>query len=66
MTSGAILHVWTVTTSLESLSAHVTAVADQEGRVLHEIERVLGERFDVHHTTIQLEFADSPSCHRPV
>jgi cobalt-zinc-cadmium efflux system protein len=53
------LHVWTLTTSLVSLSAHVTVVRDGEGTVLREIERVLGEQFGILHTTIQLESADS-------
>jgi cobalt-zinc-cadmium efflux system protein len=49
------LHVWTVTTSLVSLSAHVNAADDRDRRMLREIECVLRERFGIHHTTIQVE-----------
>jgi cobalt-zinc-cadmium efflux system protein len=54
------LHVWTVTSGFPALSAHV--VVDRgAGRddVLARMERMLGERFDIHHTTLQVvECAD--------
>jgi cobalt-zinc-cadmium efflux system protein len=55
------LHVWTVTAGFPALSAHVL-VERGAGRddVLRRIEAMLAERFDVHHTTLQVvECADS-------
>jgi cobalt-zinc-cadmium efflux system protein len=54
------LHVWTVTSGFPALSAHV--VVDRDARrddVLARMERMLEERFDIHHTTLQVvECAD--------
>jgi len=50
------LHVWTLTSGREAMSAHV--VVDDLGesdRLLEELHRVLHARFGVDHTTIQLE-----------
>jgi cobalt-zinc-cadmium efflux system protein len=50
------LHVWTITSGLESLSAHVVV---EEGRfdcdTLTEIRTLLHDRFGLHHTTVQIE-----------
>jgi len=52
------LHVWTVAPGYIALSAHVT-VADralsQAVEVISALKAVLYERFEIHHTTIQLE-----------
>lgn len=50
------LHVWTITSGMVSLSAHV-AVADerQPQALLTEIRRSLHDRFGIDHITIQLE-----------
>ncbi|RLL69732.1 cation diffusion facilitator family transporter [Streptomyces sp. Z26] len=54
------LHVWTITSGMPVLSAHV--VVDQDTldgvgheRVLHELQYRLDSRFDVEHCTFQLE-----------
>ena len=50
------LHVWAVTSDLFTLSAH--AVVENGGdfhQVLNGIEDTLKERFNIEHTTIQLE-----------
>jgi cobalt-zinc-cadmium efflux system protein len=50
------LHVWAVTSGIYTLSAH--AVVENGGdfhQVLNGIEEVLKERFNIEHTTIQLE-----------
>lgn len=50
------LHVWTLTSGREAMSAHV--VVDDLGdsdRLLEELHRVLHAHFGVDHTTIQLE-----------
>lgn len=58
------LHVWTITSGLESLSAHVVV---EDGRpaadLLGAIQDRLHERFGINHVTIQLEPADFE--HRP-
>ena len=50
------LHVWAVTSDIFTLSAH--AVVENGGdfhQVLNDIEGTLKERFNIEHTTIQLE-----------
>jgi cobalt-zinc-cadmium efflux system protein len=50
------LHVWTITSGLDSLSAHVVV---EEGRfdcdLLAEIRSALHDRFGLHHMTVQIE-----------
>jgi cobalt-zinc-cadmium efflux system protein len=50
------LHVWTITSGMETLSAHVVV---EEGcydcDVLTEIRTTLHERFGIHHMTVQME-----------
>jgi cobalt-zinc-cadmium efflux system protein len=50
------LHVWTITSGMESLSAHVVV---EDGcfdcDVLGEIRATLHERFGIHHITVQME-----------
>ena len=53
------LHVWTITSGLDSLSAHVVAAREQDARVLPEIRTTLRRRFGIDHQTIQLEPAGS-------
>jgi cobalt-zinc-cadmium efflux system protein len=50
------LHVWEVTSGFPALSAHVVIDRDSDPQeVRHALERVLDERFDLHHTTLQVE-----------
>ncbi|MER7788870.1 cation diffusion facilitator family transporter [Streptomyces sp. NPDC097640] len=54
------LHVWTITSGMPVLSAHVVVsrrVLDTVGheRMLHDLQGCLGEHFDVSHCTFQLE-----------
>ncbi len=58
------LHVWAVTSDIFTLSAH--AVIENGGdfhAVLNGIEEILKERFNIEHTTIQLECAEG-NCHQ--
>ena len=50
------LHVWTITSGMVALSAHV-AIEEERGyrAMLAEIRRVLHDRFGIDHQTIQLE-----------
>jgi cobalt-zinc-cadmium efflux system protein len=55
------LHVWELGTDFPALSAHVLVrQGDDCHAVRRELERLLGERFDLHHTTLQVEHAESP------
>ena len=50
------LHVWEVTSDFPALAAHVlVAPGDDCHRIRHELEGVLGERFGIRHTTLQVE-----------
>ncbi|MFC0599294.1 cation diffusion facilitator family transporter [Streptomyces palmae] len=54
------LHVWTITSGLTVLSAHVVVRPEVLGsvgheRMLHDLQGCLGEHFDVRHCTFQLE-----------
>jgi cobalt-zinc-cadmium efflux system protein len=50
------LHVWTVTDGFPALSAHVLVQPGADcHRIRLELERMLRERFDIDHTTLQVE-----------
>ena len=52
------LHVWTLTSGREAMSAHVVVDDVRESeRLLHALHAVLHARFGIDHTTIQLETA---------
>ncbi|MBA4541663.1 MULTISPECIES: cation diffusion facilitator family transporter [Thermoactinomyces] len=50
------LHVWTITSELDSLSCHllVEEQFDQQ-QILQQAIRLIAEHFQIHHTTIQVE-----------
>jgi len=53
------LHIWTLTSGVEALSAHVLLRPDCSARdrsaVLASLKRILHTRFIIEHTTIQIE-----------
>jgi cobalt-zinc-cadmium efflux system protein len=50
------LHVWEVTTDFPALAAHVlVAPGDDCHRIRRELQGVLGERFGIRHTTLQVD-----------
>lgn len=52
------LHVWEVTSGFPALSAHVIVDRHEDCHLrTRELERVLAERFGIHHTTLQTEHA---------
>src|SRR5919197_1148306 len=54
------LHVWEIGTDFPALSAHVLVrQGDDCHAVRRDLERLLAERFDLHHTTLQVEHAES-------
>lgn len=60
------LHVWTITSGMESLSCHVV-VEDEapHGAMLSQVRTTLHDRFGIHHLTIQIEpaeFAEHGRC----
>jgi cobalt-zinc-cadmium efflux system protein len=52
------LHVWTITSGFDALSAHAQVAARDRDAVLHDVRRALRERFAIRHSTIQLESAE--------
>ncbi|HEY7767519.1 cation diffusion facilitator family transporter [Longimicrobium sp.] len=56
------LHVWTITSGLDALSAHVVVGERMErrhsGEILGDLHCVLHDRFGLHHLTIQIEPRD--------
>jgi cobalt-zinc-cadmium efflux system protein len=50
------IHVWTITSGLDSMSAHVRIdPAAQPELVLDAVTRVVQDKYQLHHTTIQVE-----------
>ncbi len=63
------LHVWTITSGLPVLSAHVVVghahlAGGRSGEILDHLGRCLGEHFDVAHCTFQLE-PEGHQAHEP-
>jgi cobalt-zinc-cadmium efflux system protein len=55
------LHVWTLTSGREAMSAHVVAGPDAApDRILEELHVILHARFGIDHTTIQVETEPQP------
>jgi cobalt-zinc-cadmium efflux system protein len=50
------LHVWTVTSGFPALAAHVLVEPDADCHAARRrLERLLGSRFELHHTTLQVD-----------
>ncbi|HET7322356.1 MAG TPA: cation diffusion facilitator family transporter [Longimicrobiaceae bacterium] len=57
------LHVWTITSGMIALSAHVHSAPDRpQGALLNEIRGMLQERFGIEHVTVQVEPEDFREC----
>jgi cobalt-zinc-cadmium efflux system protein len=55
------LHVWTLTSGKEALSAHVLVDDLADGRhILGDLQQLLREQFGIEHVTIQLETERTP------
>jgi cobalt-zinc-cadmium efflux system protein len=49
------LHIWTITSGLDALSAHVVvSVGEDRDEVLELLQRLLRDRFKVDHATLQV------------
>jgi cobalt-zinc-cadmium efflux system protein len=60
------LHLWTISSGLYALSAHVVIAAEALGRndqILIAVKRELCDRYRIDHTTIQIETADYTHVH---
>ncbi len=61
------LHVWTITSGLLALSAHIVVKscdAAARDQLIHDLKRMLDEKFKIHHTTLQIESESyDHSCH---
>lgn len=56
VTSVHDLHVWTLTSGVDAMTAHVWIKDDaDDARVLREVRRIIKEQFGLDHTTIQIE-----------
>lgn len=57
------LHVWSITSGRESLSAHLEISAGcDSNELLRELNEILSRDFGIHHTTLQLESAGANPC----
>jgi cobalt-zinc-cadmium efflux system protein len=55
------LHIWTITSGMMALSAHVVVATGHQGdraRLMNAVKHVLIEHFKISHTTIQIEEDD--------
>jgi cobalt-zinc-cadmium efflux system protein len=60
------LHIWTITSGMVSLSAHVIVASDQSPHAsLESLSEMLHERFGFDHTTLQIETEDQVACRTP-
>jgi len=49
------LHVWTITSGMESLPAHLVVDGYPAEEVLRQARRLMNDRFGIGHITIQVE-----------
>jgi cobalt-zinc-cadmium efflux system protein len=63
------LHVWTISTGMDALSGHVVVrdqMLSESNKLLSEINTVLAERYNITHTTIQMEHEREISFRRTI
>jgi cobalt-zinc-cadmium efflux system protein len=49
------LHIWSITSGLHALSAHVVAKPEQNQQILTDVHEMLFHRFHIGHSTVQCE-----------
>lgn len=53
------LHIWTITSGLDSLSCHLVVEDSRDSQtILQQAIRIIDEKFQIKHTTIQVETSD--------
>jgi cobalt-zinc-cadmium efflux system protein len=63
------LHVWTISTGMDALSGHVVVrdqLLSQSSKLLSDINKLLAERYNISHTTIQFENESKVSFKRTI
>lgn len=63
------LHIWTISTGMDALSGHVVVrdqMLSESSKILSKINTVLAERYNITHTTIQMEHEPEISFKRTV
>ena len=63
------LHVWTISTGMDALSGHVVVrdqMLSEANKLLSEINTVLAERYNITHTSIQMEHEREISFRRTI
>jgi cobalt-zinc-cadmium efflux system protein len=63
------LHVWTITSRMYALTAHVRLTEDlavsRAGEIGHRLRRILDERWEIDHSTLQFEAGQEQGQHDP-
>lgn len=62
------LHIWSLGSSTRALSCHVRiedVPTSESDSLLHNLDRMLFERFRIQHTTVQFEYVNCPGCPIP-
>jgi cobalt-zinc-cadmium efflux system protein len=55
------LHIWTITSGIHALSAHVVVIDHSRSKqILQEINSILEKKFGINHATIQIELYHEP------
>lgn len=49
------LHVWSITSGMEALSAHLVIEGEPPRGILARVRKTLHDRFGIHHITVQIE-----------
>jgi cobalt-zinc-cadmium efflux system protein len=60
------VHIWTISSGLHALSAHVVVRTGAVGRndeILHDLKSRLSRAFGIDHTTLQIESAEYDHRH---
>ena len=52
------IHIWTITSGFDAMSGHVRANGRPSEDVLHDLRKMLRDRFGMEHVTLQVEAAD--------
>ena len=63
------LHIWTISTGMDALSGHVVVrdqMLSESSKILSEINTFLAERYNITHTTIQMEHEREISFRRTI
>jgi cobalt-zinc-cadmium efflux system protein len=57
------LHVWSITSDFPALSCHLVVESEEDHHeLLKKANKILHDKFELHHTTIQIDIKDSACC----